>query len=112
MGPYEDLMREGRRGAALGEDFEARVLGKIRRKKRQRRRVTVMAAGLGLVLGLGIWFLAWGEKAPKESLQPMLAAVEPLEEVPLLEEIVLSPSGQHTEYPLELVSLSAGEGGM
>ena len=42
----------------------------------------------------------------------MLADVTAVEEVPLLEEITLNPSGQQTEYPLELVSLTAGEGGM
>jgi len=112
MGPYEDLIREGRAGSPLGDDFESRVMGKIRRKKRQRRRVTVMAFCLAVMLGAGVWFLSWGGDAPAAKLQPVLADVSAVEEVPLLEEITLSPSGQHTEYPLELVSLTAGEGGM
>lgn len=113
MGPYEDLFREQTGITPLGEDFETRVFGKIRRKKRQRRQLTGAAFVLAFVLGLGIWFLLpSSSQSARLSPGPMLAAGEGMEEIPLLEEVTLSASGPQVEYPLELVSLSAREGGM
>ncbi len=106
MGPYEELFRDQRPQRPLGDEFEQRVMGKIHKKKRQRRRLTV---GLGLVavFALGLLFLVPGTDT-QQAAAPLLA----MEEIPLLEEVTFSASGLVTEYPLELVSLTVSEGGM
>jgi len=111
MGPYEDLFREPQSVRPLGDDFESRVLGKISRKKQQRKQATFMVLGLGLALVLGLW-LVKPDSVPARKSGPLLAAQVTMEEIPLVEEITFTASGQQVEYPLELVSLTASEGGM
>lgn len=115
MGPYEDLFRERPEYRPLADDFETKVFGKIRHRKRQRRQLTVMSCGLAVLLGLGVWFWApWTDRSgqPSGPATEMLAVNATVEEVPLLEEITLQPANQQTEYALELVNLSSGQGGM
>jgi hypothetical protein len=111
MGPYEDLFNAIPGTTGPGDDFEARVLGKIRRKKRQRRQMTVMGFGLAAMLGIGLWVFSPSGDSAGSSDRSLLAQVE-MEEVPLLEEVTFSTSDRRTEYPVELVSLTATEGGM
>lgn len=113
MGPYEDLFKDIQPAVCLGDDFDARVLGRIRHKKRQRKQMTVLAFGLAVMLGLGLWVFTPSGNSVQPPVQPMLAAQGEMEEIPLLEDVTFSASDRHTEYPVELVSLtSATEGGM
>jgi hypothetical protein len=100
MSDWLEMLKQGEERIEPGPDFEERVFGKIKKKKKQRKiGFSIMAvAGLFLLLSLFQLF----RPTSRNTAIPGLAASK--EEIPLQEDLFFSASNNRTRYSLEPVS--------
>jgi hypothetical protein len=106
MSDWLEMLKQGEERTEPGPDFEEKVFGKIKKKKKQRKiGFTIMAvAGLFLLLSLFQLF----RPAHRDAAIHGLTANK--EEIPLQEDLFFSASNNRTRYSLEPVSYQKKSG--
>lgn len=104
MREWQDIFDSPAAGDGPGDGFEARVLAKIARKKRQRR-AGLTAAAVALVLaGSALAVFQPLRRAGGGGAAPMAGKIE----VPVSEHLYFSTSNSRTRYTLQPVALDGG----
>jgi hypothetical protein len=100
MFDWQEILEQRGGADGPGNDFEARVFAKIRRKKQQRQ----VGIGVAAVAAVALLLAVFGPFRPGDRRQPFVAAEKT--EVPVSESLFFSTSDSRTRYSLQPVSLS------
>jgi hypothetical protein len=100
MSDWQDIFERSGDPGAPGDDFEARVFAKIRKRKQQRKVGFAALAVAGVVLLLSLFQLF--RPFPGRAQLPGGAAVK--QEIPVSEDLFFSASDNRTRYSLEPVA--------
>jgi hypothetical protein len=101
-------IKKSSRPLTVGEDFESRVFGRIKKKKRQRK----IAASAAMCLAVfAFLFTARAVLFHRESEPIIMAQPEPAvrEEVPVIEDVIFASSDSRNAYAFEQVTYYEGD---
>jgi len=103
---FESIKEHSRNQPVLGEDFEARVFSKIKKKKAVRRNITAAVAGFTLA---GFLFLTHSLVFKNKPNEPIIAqqvnsSASVSEEIPIMDDVVFASSDYQADYAIEQVA--------